>query len=394
MSDVLKILLIEDNPGDAVLVRELLADSDTAVFDLTHAASLSEGKAQLEGAVFDGLLLDLSLPDSRGLQTFLEVRQAAPRVPVVVLSGMDDEGASVEAVHEGAQDYLVKGHVDTSGLVRAIRYAIERKRAEKEIRALNADLEHRVEERTRELAAANERLRELDRLKSAFIDLTSHELRTPVVIVGGMLRLLEKQFAEGASEAPPSLEPAMRAAQRLEKLIVRTLQVVRMEEFDAHTEQAATSVADLVGQAIEEVRPFVELRHQELTVEVSPDLPSIQVNADNIQDALINVLMNAVKFTPDDGAIDVSAKAEKGTLQVRVTDTGVGISEADLPHIFEEFFCSFETRQHASGEYEFGTRGIGLGLAVAKKFMERNGGRILVESKPGEGSTFTLEFDA
>ncbi len=128
------VLLIEDNPGDARLIREMLAAlagaGQTASFRLIHAGRLADGLAALVQTAADVVLLDLSLPDSQGLDTFLRVRAAAPETPVVVLTGLEDEQAALKAIQAGAQDYLVKGQVDGSLLGRALRYAIERKRAE------------------------------------------------------------------------------------------------------------------------------------------------------------------------------------------------------------------------------------------------------------------------
>jgi Flp pilus assembly CpaE family ATPase len=129
---VMKVLLIEDNPGDARLIREMLAEERVASFDLERADRLSTGLGRLAVGGIDVVLLDLSLPDSQGLSTFVRVHAQAPEVPIVLLTGLDDEQLAVEAMRQGAQDYLVKGQVDSSLLVRSMRYAIERHRARAE----------------------------------------------------------------------------------------------------------------------------------------------------------------------------------------------------------------------------------------------------------------------
>lgn len=131
---LITLLLIEDNPGDARLLQELLAEVTTVEFDLVQAQSLRQGIAELMQGNFDAVLLDLSLPDSQGLDTLTQTQQQAPRVPIVVLTGFADEGLAVRAVQSGAQDYLVKGQVSSELLVRSLRYAIERKQAEQKIR--------------------------------------------------------------------------------------------------------------------------------------------------------------------------------------------------------------------------------------------------------------------
>jgi DNA-binding NarL/FixJ family response regulator len=124
----LEIILIEDNPGDARLIREMVADADPSAFNLVSADTLKAAQDMLSGHDTDVILLDLSLPDSRGLDTFNAVHESFPDIPVVVLTALDDEDIAIEALHKGAQDYLVKGRVDGQLLIRSVRYAIERQR--------------------------------------------------------------------------------------------------------------------------------------------------------------------------------------------------------------------------------------------------------------------------
>jgi PAS domain S-box-containing protein len=149
MSDKpIKILLVEDNPADANLIKEMLADATTVRFDITHVMRLDKAERSLAGKSFDVIILDLSLPDGQGLDTFVQTRIAAPGIPIIVMSGLRDEETAIKAVQEGAQDYLVKGHVDSDILIRSIRYAIERKHAEEELQWARDELEKRVKERT------------------------------------------------------------------------------------------------------------------------------------------------------------------------------------------------------------------------------------------------------
>ncbi|MCI0497901.1 MAG: response regulator [Thermoplasmata archaeon] len=146
-----RVLLIEDNPGDARLLQVMLADSGGGRFGLTAVGTLAEGIAAIGGNGFEAILLDLTLPDSAGIDTVLRTRAAAPHVPIIVMTGMNDEEMATRAVREGAQDYLVKGHADGALLVRAIGYAIERHRIEEQVRAslegkvwLLKEIHHRV----------------------------------------------------------------------------------------------------------------------------------------------------------------------------------------------------------------------------------------------------------
>ncbi len=142
-----RILLVEDNPGDARLIREMLAEAEGASFEIDWAPHLSAGLEKLSRGEIDLVLLDLGLPDSRGLDTFVKAYAQAPQIPFVVLSGLDDQNVALGAVREGAQDYLVKGKTDSGLLLRAIRYATERKRIEEELRLANEELRREIEER-------------------------------------------------------------------------------------------------------------------------------------------------------------------------------------------------------------------------------------------------------
>lgn len=132
MNDI-KVLLIEDNPGDARLIREVLSDTENMKFELNWVDHLKAGIELLNKDVFDVVLLDLSLPDSQGMETITEIREQAPIVPIVVLTGLDDEKVAINAVQCGAQDYLIKGQVDSSVIMRSMRYAIERHRLQDQL---------------------------------------------------------------------------------------------------------------------------------------------------------------------------------------------------------------------------------------------------------------------
>jgi len=174
LDNSLKILLVEDSPTDASLLREGIFLSSTRDISVTIAASLQQAANYCKNNRFDAALLDLTLPDSSGLETVRLAREHCPDIPIVVLTGIDDEQIGVEAVRMGVQDYLIKGQTDGRSIIRSIRYAIERKRLEEELRKAHDELEQRVKERTTELAdalvALQDQMEEREKIQNALID--------------------------------------------------------------------------------------------------------------------------------------------------------------------------------------------------------------------------------
>jgi signal transduction histidine kinase len=193
----IKVLLIEDNPGDARLIQEMLKEAATTQFELTHVDRLAAGLGRLGEEMFDVVLLDPGLPDSHGLDTFTKTRTQAPDVPVVLLSGLDDESIALEAVRKGAQDYLLKGRVDSHLLTRAVHYAIERHRAEEALL-----------QRNRELALLNELGQELSATLD-FQQLTERLLQAVTETIGaeGGLLWLRDEELEGCLVGQAAFPP-------------------------------------------------------------------------------------------------------------------------------------------------------------------------------------------
>src|ERR1700739_3796517 len=190
---VTKVLLIEDNPADARLIQESLAESGDHVFDLETVDTLAKGLNHLNTLKVDAVLLDLALPDSFGQETFVRARARALGVAIIVLTGLDDDSLALKLVQGGAQDFVAKVDVSGNNLTRAILYAVERERLEQEFRKLNLELEQRVKDRTAELGASN---RDLE----AFSFSVSHDLRAPLTNLIGFTDLLGTKYGTQMDE--------------------------------------------------------------------------------------------------------------------------------------------------------------------------------------------------
>ena len=185
-TSTLKILLIEDNLAEARLLQEFIKLTKSQNFGLVHVQRLQDGIKQLNSQKYDVILLDLTLPDSQGLSSIPQLLQQNPSNPIIVLTNTNDEELAIEAVRQGAQDYLVKRHVNPDTLVRSVRYAIERKQFLEQLNQINQTLETQVEEKTTELLKSQE----INQLKSEFVSTLSHDIRNPlntILLAAGLL---------------------------------------------------------------------------------------------------------------------------------------------------------------------------------------------------------------
>jgi signal transduction histidine kinase len=393
----IQVLLFEDNPGDARLLREFLREDDPDQFALIQAERLETGLKQLTHERPDVILLDLGLPDSQGLATFTKVYAQAPDVPIVILTGLNDTEQAVRAVKAGAEDYLVKGEFGSGLIVRSIRYAIERKQAEEALQNYNVHLETEVTERTRELREAQERLIRQEKLAvlGQLAGGVSHELRNPLAVIKNSvyyLKLVQPEANEKIKQYHAMIDDEVRNAERI---ITDLLDFARVKSVD----REPVSVPELLRRVLER---FPVPDSVTVSLDFPADLPKVFVDPRQVEQVLGNLVVNAcqamkdggrllvlsrLEETVDDGQLTVDGKPSipfghdvvrrPASIVISVKDTGLGIAPENMQKLFEPLFTTK-------------AKGIGLGLAVSQKLVEANGGRIEVESELGVGSTFTL----
>ncbi|HEY9784489.1 MAG TPA: response regulator [Candidatus Obscuribacterales bacterium] len=380
----IRVLLVEDNPADAKLFRTMLSASQSTFFTIERTDRLSSSIKRLSAGDIDLVLLDLSLPDGQGLDTFLRIHLEAPDVPVIVLSGLDDESVALEAVKAGAQDYLVKGQVNGSWLVRAIRHAIERHQTEHKVKLLNKELENRILELAalnKELTVTRDRALEASQYKSQFVAKISHEIRTPVSSILGVSELLAR--TELTEEQREFAEIINEAAKSLLSIINEVLDFSKVEAGKVELEITDFSIVSLVEGTAELLVHAARQKKLALMTFIDPAIPTtLMGDPVRLRQILLNFASNAIKFT-DKGEVVLKATMEsedaKGvTVRLSVSDTGIGMTEAASSRLFQPFV------QLSSTKYG----GTGLGLSICKQLVDLMGGQIGLETIEGKGSQF------
>ena len=360
-----RALLVEDNPGDAFLVQEQLAQCGTH-FDVKSADHLSAAIESASHNQPDVVLLDLNLPDSQGTDTIRRMVQTVPHVPVLVLTGQDDEELALRAVQEGAQDYLVKSDFDRRHLTRAIKYAIERQSL---MLALHQSREQQLH------------------VKDQLLSHVSHELRSPLTCVHQFVTiLLDGLSGPVNAEQKDCLDTVLKSVNQLRRMIEDLLETAAIEAGKLKLELRCVALEDLVQQVIEMLRGSASAKG--ITLQSNLQAGSLLVYGDphRVLQILLNLIENAIKFTPRDGVITVDAGTygeDPNFAIVQVSDTGCGIGEQAKNLVFERLY----QEEHATDRAR---KGLGLGLSICRDLVARQGGKIWVESEAGAGSIFSF----
>jgi len=401
----IRVFLVEESESDARLVEEMLGADGGGQFILSGVFQrLEKAICGLEtGGGVDVILLDLALPDSQGIKTFLRLSQAAPDQPVVVLTGRDDAQLAIETVRQGAQDCLVKHEMTGRMLVRSIQYAIERKNAELEGRGVREDLEKQVEELTLALANVNQRLSAaLDQLSATQHAATQQDrLHAMERMAGGIAHDFNNALSPilahsewllrkpGALTNEPSLRKALcnihESAGRCVEVVLRLRQFCRArDEFDPFE---PLDLCEVAQQVIDLTQPSwkdqAQVRGCHIVVETHfSETPKILGAREDLVELFANLILNAVDAIPEDGVISVSVGCQEGRVVVSISDNGVGMSEEVGSQCMEPFFTTKNGQE----------MGRGLGLGVIYGIAQRHNAEINLESWEGDGTKVTLDF--
>ncbi len=367
-SSEVRILLVDDDLNDVALIRTILNGIGGSGMDIESVNSYQEGRLALKRECHDICLVDYKLGVEDGLQFIQESIADGCRLPFIIITGQDNRKVDLVALEAGATDYLVKNELTPAILGRAIRYAIDRKHAEEQI------------------SLARDEAMELSRAKSEFLSNISHEMRTPMNGVIGMLDLLAG--SELSKKQREHLMLARFSAKSMLEQLDRVIEYSCSEEPGINNRLIQFNVRDVVESAIDPIRYNAAFKGLKLSIRFASTLPdTLFGEAEALGKILHHLVDNAIKFT-DKGEVQVTMDASPradGVVELsgKVSDTGIGISDQQSGIIFRAFrqVDGSLTRHHG---------GTGLGLSIVKRLIRKLGGEVTVESQLGQGSTFTF----
>jgi two-component system, cell cycle sensor histidine kinase and response regulator CckA len=371
----MRVLLIEDNEDDAYLIREMLMEKKDTGILLIWVDRLRSGLTRLAENASDLVLLDLSLPDSQGLKTLDLVQDCTQDVPIVVLTGLDDEVMANQAVRRGAQDYLVKGRLDGTLLARAARYAIERKQSERALRESEARLRQ------------SQKMEGIGQLAGGI----AHDFNNLLTVINGYSDMLLGEVGVEQSFVRNGLDQIKEAGHRAASLTRQLLAFTRQQVLEPKIldlNESVSTMAKLLQRLIGEDIALLFRPH--------PALGRVKVDPGQIEQVIMNLAVNARDAMPGGGHLTIETmNVEVGRLDARqhpsiepgsyvmlkVRDTGCGMDADTQAHIFEPFFTT-----KGPG------KGTGLGLATVYEIVKQSGGSIGVSSDLGQGTSFNIYF--
>lgn len=393
-----KILHVEDNPANRTLIRQVLELEGHTVLEAVDGPG---GIDMAQREVPDLILMDINIPGMDGYETTTRLKSTAglEKVPIIALTAKAMAGDRERALTAGCDGYISKP-VDIDLLPDQIaeflggrRETVTTEQEKVYLREYNVRLVDRLDQKIKELTEANRKLTHTDAMKSRFINLAAHELRTPLAAAQGYLSMLATPGSKFMASADPTtqeiLNGVISSVDRLQGIVQDMLDVTRIEAGTLQLKQSPVSLNQLLQKIAVEFAPTVEQRQQTLRVTDAGHISSLWADGERVLQILRNLVSNAVKYTPDNGQIeigveitDVESHRAQQFVKITVSDTGVGIPVEEQDLIFENFHEVRQIEHHSTSKTGFMGGGAGLGLPIARGVAEAHGGSLWVES-PG-----------
>jgi signal transduction histidine kinase len=386
-----KIIVVDDNPENLTAIKSSLKGS----YDVYPAIAVSTMFELMERFLPDLILLDVEMPDINGYEAarMLKNNEKFKEIPIIFLTSMNDTESEIKGLNLGAIDYIHKPFV-TPLLLRRIKTHLSVMEQQKVILERNKEIEELLELKTREVQlreAAELEARNASHAKSEFLSNMSHEIRSPLNAVIGMIVIASE--TDDIQTIKGYLKKAYSAGKHLLGLINDILDMSKIEANKLELSYSEFNFMKMLTEIVNEASVRAEEKHQDITVNVNENVPPV-ITGDELRlsQIIMNLLTNAIKFTPEKGSIKVNAEKldeQDGeiTMRIEVADNGIGIS----PEQQKKLFTSYNQADSSIAQ-KFG--GTGLGLAISKQVVELMRGKIWIESELDKGSKFIFTIKA
>ncbi len=363
------LLVVDDDRMQRMILSRCLSQQGHTVEAVENGA---QALSRLLDQKFDAVLLDVKMPEMDGFEVLERImnHQTLKQIPVIMVSGVEEMGGVVACIEMGAADYLYKPF-DPSLLRARIQNCLEKKRSHDQEISLRAQLQDKYNQ-----------LSELEKLRDSLTSMIVHDLRTPLTSLLTGLQTVE-MVGELNDDQKEIFQLSIDGGEQLLSMINDLLDVSKMEDGSMTLDRQPVEIPELVSGALRQVAPLAQEKRIALTTQLAPDLPSLALDENKLTRTIVNLLGNALKFTPVDGAVTVTAKHENDECVLSVRDNGEGIPREAFERVFEKF-GQVETRKAGR------KMSTGLGLTFCKLVVEAHDGRIWVESEIGQGSTFSF----
>ncbi len=367
MNIPLRVLIVEDSEPDTELIlRELSRYGYLPEYKrVDNGPDMARA---LESGRWDIVISDHTMPAFSSIKALEVLRNNDPDIPIIIVSGQVGEDTAVAIMKAGANDYIMKDRLKLLGS------AIERELGEAENRRQRRKAEAELAAKKAELKVA----RKIDAIKDEFIGMVSHELKTPLTVIIGALKVAETPGVS-PGERRRLIHDAATSAESLAAMVENLLELSRYQSNRLKITPKTTGIADVAKNVMLQLQPRSAMH--KLYIDIPPDCPPVTSDPFKVERILYNLMENAIKYSPDGGDVRVFARCQGKYLVIGVSDQGLGISAAARAKLFRSFERVYD-RQTTN------IAGVGLGLKVCRILVELQGGKIWVESEPGKGSTF------
>jgi len=358
----IKILFLEDNPADYELNIIYLRKAELEPQGV-RVETKEEFLDHLDKETWDIILADYNLPSFNALEAYELSKARYPDIPMIIVTGFLSEDAAIECIEKGITNYILKGNLTRLGPV--VKQAIEKRRIDKACKQAEGEV------------------RTLLQQKDEFIGQLGHDLKTPLSILMNMLPMI-KEDAE-KPETKEDWDVVMRNIGYIKNLVSQTLKIAELSSTKVTFEMNDTNLLDLVNNIIKDNRIVFDKNDIKIENMITEKI-AVKGDELRIKEVFCNLISNAVKFTPENGSVLIDAKKDNDFVTISVKDAGMGLTQGQIEHIFDEFYKADTARHDLEGS--------GLGLSICKRIVEKHGGRIWAESPgPGKGTTvyFTLK---